>query len=326
MIITRTPLRISFVGGGSDLKEFYSKFGGSVLSTSIDKYIYLSMHPYFNGEKYFLKYSQNELVGNVEDIKHPILRQLFKDYKIKGVDFNSSADIPSGTGLGSSSSFTAGLTTLCNAYTKKYMNQEEIAEYACQVEIEKLGEPIGKQDQYACAVGGLNFIQFEEDESVKVQKIILEKDKRIHLQNNLMMFYLGETRKASSILAKQRTNTIKDEKTIKNLKKMVDLSIVLKKELQNGNIDAMGDILHRGWMYKKELTSNISNSSIDQYYDLALKNGALGGKLLGAGGGGFLLFYVPEEFQKNVRESLKNLNELKFNFSTEGTKVIHYEV
>jgi len=325
MIITRTPLRISFAGGGSDLKEYYLKYGGSVLSTSIDKYIYLSMHPYFNATKYFLKYSQNELVDNVKDIDHKIIRQVFKDYDISGVDFNSSADIPSGTGLGSSSSFTVGLAKLCSAYNSKYMDSEEIAKYACEVEIEKLMEPIGKQDQYACAIGGLNFIEFCQDGKVIAEKIILEKNRLQLLQDNLLMFYLGNTRSASNILSEQKKNTINDDKKVENIHKMVKLSVELKNELLSGNIDAMGDVLHRGWMYKKELASKISNEKIDKYYDLAIKNGALGGKLLGAGGGGFLLFYAAEENHPKIRKALINLEELNFNFSFEGTKLLHYD-
>ena len=293
MIITRTPFRVSFAGGGSDLKEYYLKYGGSVLSVSIDKYIYLSMHPYFNNDKFFLKYSKNELVNDVDEIEHKIIKQVFKDFKISGVDFSSSADIPSGTGLGSSSSFTAGLTKLCCAYTDKYMSLEDIAKYACEVEIDKLNEPIGRQDQYACAIGGLNFIEFGLDGNVTTEKIIMEENKLQQLQDNLLMFYLGNTRSASNILSEQKENTINDEKKIENLHKMVNLSRKLKRELIKGNIDAMGDILHKGWTYKKELASKISNKIIDDYYDTALRNGAIGGKLLGAGGGGFLLFYAP---------------------------------
>jgi len=325
MIITRTPLRISFAGGGSDLREYYLKYGGSVLSTSIDKYIYLSMHPYFNANKYFLKYSRNELVDNVDNIDHKIIRQVFKDYNILGVDFNSSADIPSGTGLGSSSSFAVGLIKLCNAYTNKYMSSEEIAKYACEIEIEKLKEPIGKQDQYACALGGLNFIKFCQDESVIPEKIILEKNKLHQLQNNLLIFYLGDTRSSSSILSEQKQNSMNDNKKIENIHKIVKLSVELRDELLSGNIDAMGDVLHRGWMYKKELATKISNDKIDKFYELAISNGAMGGKLLGAGGGGFLLFYASEVNHHRIRKSLKNLKELDFNFSQGGTKILHYD-
>lgn len=325
MIITRTPFRVSFAGGGSDLKEYYSKHGGSVLSVTINKYIYLAMHPYFHEKKYFLKYSENELVNNVNDIKHRIIRQVFKDYKISGVDFNSSADIPSGTGLGSSSAFTAGLITLCNAATNKYMSKEDIAKYACDIEIDKLGEPIGKQDQYACSVGGLNFFTFNKNGSVSVEKVLMKDIKLKQLEENLMLFYLGSTRSASSILTEQREVTVNCKKRINNLHTMVALSEELKSELQRSNIDAMGDILHRGWMYKKELTSKISNQTIDHYYSLALQNGAQGGKLLGAGGGGFLLFFVPKNKQKNVRKSLPILKEMPFKFDNEGTKVIYYD-
>ena len=324
MIITRTPLRISFAGGGSDLKEYYLNHGGSVLSVAINKYIYLSMHPFFHGNKYLLKYSQNELVDNVDDIQHRIIKQVFKDYNISGVDFNSSADIPSGTGLGSSSSFTAGLTTLCSTYNNNYMSLEDIAEYACEVEIDKLKEPIGKQDQYACAVGGLNFIKFNQDDTVSVEKVILKHEKIKQLEDNLFLFYLGTTRSASEILTEQKKNTINDQQKVNALHKMVALSQDLKMELVNNNIDAMGEILHTGWMYKKELAAKISNERIDHYYNIGIKNGATGGKLLGAGGGGFLLFYVKENNHKRVKNAMKDLEEIEFKFNFEGTKVIHY--
>lgn len=324
MIITRTPFRVSFAGGGSDLKEYYLKYGGSVLSVSIDKYVYLSMHPYFRENKFFLKYSSNELVDDADKIQHKIIKQIVKDYNIKGIDFNSSADIPSGTGLGSSSAFTSGLITLCNAYTGKYMNKENIASYACDIEINKLGEPIGKQDQYACAVGGLNFIKFNQDDTVSLEKILLPSEKVKNLQENLLMFYLGTTRAASSILAEQKNNTISNQQKVENLHKMVKLSEELRIELLKGNIDSMGEILHKGWMYKKELASQISNEKIDYYYDLAIKNGATGGKLLGAGGSGFLLFYVDKSNHEQLRNAMTDLEELRFNFDNEGTKVIYY--
>ncbi len=322
MIISRTPFRISFAGGGSDLKEYYQQHGGSVLSVTIDKYVYLSMHPYFNEDKYLLKYSSIELVEKTEEIKHRIIKQVFTDYGIRGVDFNSSADIPSGTGLGSSSAFTSGLINLCNAYLGKYISKEIIAQQACNTEIQKLGEPIGKQDQYACAIGGLNFIEFNENDTVSIEKVKMLPESYQQLEQNLMMFYLGVTRKASDILTEQKHNTSSDQRKVENLHKMVQLSKELKKELVSNNIDAMGDILHQGWMYKKELASNISNGGIDQYYDLAIRAGAKGGKLLGAGGGGFLLFYVPVDRQHEVRVALAELSELKFEFDNTGTKII----
>jgi len=324
MIISRTPFRISFAGGGSDIKEYYLEYGGSVLSTSIDKYIYLSMHKYFNENKFFLKYSKNELVDNVDKIDHKIIKCVLKDYRIKGIDFNSSADIPSGTGLASSSAFTVGLSTLCNAYTNKYLSKENVAKYACDVEIKKLNEPIGKQDQYACAIGGLNFIEFNQDDSVSIEKIILTSEKTNMLDNNLLMFYLGSTRLASDILIEQKENILTNKTKVMSLHKIVKLSQELKSELSQGNIDAMGDILHRGWMYKKELASKISNDDINYYYNLAIRHGAMGGKLLGAGGNGFLLFYVPSDKQQDVRNVLKDLQETKFSFEQEGSKILYY--
>ena len=324
MIITRTPFRISFAGGGSDLRNYYEKFGGSVLSVSINKYIYLSMHPYFDDDSYLLKYSKTEQAKTLEDIQHPIIRTVFEKYGIKGVDFNSSADIPSGTGLASSSAFTVGLINLCNVYTDKYMNKEDIAELACKVEIEDLKEPIGKQDQYACACGGLNFIEFQKDGVVDVEKLYLQTDAYRVLEKNLLMFYTGKTRAAGSILAEQKKNTTNDEAKINNLHKMVQLSKDLKEELLKGNINAMGEILHTGWMYKKELANGISNPNIDHYYELAMQNGALGGKLLGAGGGGFLLFYVEEQHRTRVRKALQDLKEINFSFDSKGTQVIYY--
>ncbi len=324
MIITRTPFRISFAGGGSDLKEYYLEHGGSVVSTTIDKYIYLSMHPYFSNNKIFLKYSKNELVERTQDIEHNIIRTLFTDYKITGVDFNSSADVPAGTGLGSSSTFTVGCITLCNAYCNTCMTRDKVAEYACQVEIERLKEPIGKQDQYAAAYGGLNSIRFFQDDTVSVERIILDKTRRQRLENSLMMFFLGDTREARKILAEQQQNIRLDGKKIDNLHKMVQLSETLRNAFCRGDIDVLGEILHAGWMYKKELSSGISNGRIDHYYELARNNGARGGKLLGAGGCGFLLFSVPEDDRDRLRHALAELMEFPFQFENTGTTVIYY--
>lgn len=324
MIITRTPFRISFAGGGSDLRNYYEKFGGSVLSVSINKFIYLSMHPYFDENAYLLKYSKTENVQNVDEIQHPIIRTVFKKYGIKGVDFNSSADIPSGTGLASSSAFTVGLINLCNVFTDRYMNREDIAKEACRIEIEDLKEPIGKQDQYACACGGLNFISFHKCGAVDVEKLYLQNDAYHVLEKNLLMFYTGQTRAAGSILAEQKKNTTDDQAKINNLHKMVQLSKDLREELLRGNTNAMGEILHAGWMYKKELAKGISNPEIDRNYELARESGALGGKLLGAGGGGFLLFYVEEQYRNKVRRALSHLKEIDFKFDNKGTNVIYY--
>ena len=324
MIITRTPLRVSFAGGGSDLPSYYEKFGGAVLSTAIDKYIYLSMHPYFFKSGYFLKYSNVEHASILDDIKHPIIREVFRLYDIKGVDLSSSADVPSGNGLSSSSAFTTGLIHLCNAYKELYKTKSEIAAEACHVEIDILGEPIGKQDQYACACGGLNFIQFERTGEVTVEKVYLTSDGYRRLENNLMLFYTGITRSASSILQEQKSNTTHDSKKIENLHKMVGLAGNLRDELLRNNIDAMGEILHQGWLLKRELASKVTSPQINDWYERALRAGALGGKLLGAGGGGFLLFYVQEQNHQRVRDALSDLKEMPFTFDNKGTTIIHF--
>lgn len=322
MVISKTPLRISFVGGGSDLPSYYLNHGGAVLSTSIDKYIYLSMHKYFLDKKYFLKYSSNEHVSSLSSIKHPIIREVFTHFNISGVDFNSSADLPSGTGMGSSSSFTAGLINLCCSYNGHYMTQEQIANLACRIEIDVLKEPIGKQDQYACSVGGLNFIEFHRDNTVTVERLNVDEYVSMALCNNLLLFYLGNTRSASSILGEQKTN-IEEGRKVENLGKMVDLAYCVRSALLNGDIDSLGESLHSGWLLKKELASGITSKLIDFYYDLALDAGAVGGKLLGAGGGGFLLFYVKPEKQIAVKNALKDLSFVEFNFEKYGTTKIY---
>lgn len=323
MIISRTPFRISFAGGGSDLPDFYRKFTGAVLSTTIDKYVYLSMHEYFNGQQILLKYSKNELVDSYDQIKHPIIREIFSDYKLTGVDFNSNADMPAGTGLASSSAFTACLINLCNAYTGKFMTKEVIAKYACDIEINRLGEPIGKQDQYACAIGGMNFIEFYKDESVSVEKIVLSNEKNFELNSSLLLFYLGTNRVAGDILKEQKKNINNDYSKIGILSKMVELAYELREDLKKNNIDTFGKILNKGWSLKKEMASCISNAEIDRYYDLAVKNGAEGGKLVGAGGGGFLLFFCKLENQDRLRKALSDLKEVSFNFDNTGSTIIY---
>ncbi|GHT44814.1 GHMP kinase [Endomicrobiia bacterium] len=323
MIITRTPFRISFAGGGSDISSYYEKFGGAVVSTTINKYIYLSMHPLFFKDKYFLKYSQTEHTDSLNGIQHNIIREVFRMYGIRGVDFNSSADIPSGTGLASSSAFTTGLINLCNVYNRQYCGKECIAEQTCDIEINRLGEPIGKQDQYACACGGLNFIRFNSNGSVDVEKLLLNNDVYYKLEKNLLMFYTGVSRKTNVILAEQKNSIECDTRKIENLHKMVSLARELKTELLHGNVDSIGEILHTGWMYKKELAASITNEGIDRIYELGCANGASGGKLLGAGGGGFVLFYAKEENHNRLRAAMHDYSEVNFKFDNNGTQVIH---
>lgn len=321
MIITKTPFRVSFCGGGSDMANFYEKYGGCVLSTSINKYCYISIHPYFNENQTLLKYSENELVDSPDQIKHRIFRQVLTDMGIHGVEISSTADIPGGTGLGSSSTFTVGLLNTLNCYKGKFVSKDKLAKLACEVEIEKLGNPIGKQDQYGAALGGLNFINFNQDGSVSHEPILMEGKTYKKLQKNLLMFYTGTTRSANTILAEQTKNITSDDKA-RNLLKMCGLAKDMKVALENNDISSFGKILDEGWQLKKELASGIANPAIDEAYEIAMKNGALGGKLLGAGGGGFLLFYCEEEKQDQLKKAI-GLRELDFSFERDGTSVIY---
>jgi D-glycero-alpha-D-manno-heptose-7-phosphate kinase len=322
MIISRTPLRISFAGGGSDLPGFYTCEQGAVLSTAIDKYVYLAVHRFFDTDKIQLKYSRTELVNNVSDIRHPIFKECLSMYHVKGIDINSIADVPAGTGLGSSSSFTVGLIHVLNAYRQKYVSQEYLAAMACEIELERLKEPIGKQDQYAAAYGGLNFIRFNCDGSVEVEKIIMQSNTKQQLERNLIMIYTGDTRSASVILQQQSEAMLQsDKRRIQHI--MVQQAFELKKLLQDNRIDDFGQLLHEGWLLKKTLTAGISNSEIDSLYQKGLNAGAVGGKLLGAGGGGFILFYCPEEKQVSFRKAMSGYRELPFHFDRQGSKIIY---
>ena len=306
MIITRAPFRVSFCGGGSDLPGFYEKYGGCVLSTTIRKYMYLTIHNYFEKDKIVLKYSKTEIVDNYDQIEHRIFKQCLKDYDIKGVELSSMADIPAGTGLGSSSTFTVALLQLLNTYKGTYQSKYKLAKDACEVEIDKLKEPIGKQDQFAAAFGGLKFYEFMPNGFVNVEPVVMAPESYKKLENNILMFYLGGTHSASEILKEQSQNVkALDKAAVQN--KMCDLTRELKAELQNNNVDAMGELLHKNWMLKKTLASGITNPLIDETYDLAMAAGATGGKLLGAGGAGFMIFYVPQSKHEDVRRALCNL-------------------
>lgn len=322
MIISRTPFRISFAGGGSDLPSFYRREPGAVLSTSINKYMYIAIHPYFDPSKSLIKYSKTEFVDSFYEIKHPLIRQVLSDYNVMGVDLNSIADIPSGTGLGSSSSFTVGLLNAVRAYLGKATSGEKLAKLACEVEIDKVGSPIGKQDQYAAACGGLNFITFYGDESVNVEKIIMNPNKKQELQDNLMMVFVGGEHSANTILKSQQA-AISDEKKFQTQRDMVKLAYDLRHSLESNDIDDFGRILHEGWLMKKSLTSGISTSIVDEMYERGIKAGALGGKLLGAGGAGFILFYCPKEHQDAFRKQMGVIRELDVAFDDFGSKIIY---
>lgn len=321
MIITRAPFRVSFCGGGSDLPNFYEKYGGCVLSTTIKKYMYLTIHNYFEKDQIVLKYSKTEIVKDFDKIEHRIFKQCLKDFDIKGVELSSMADIPAGTGLGSSSTFTVALLHLLHTYKGEYVSKYRLAKEACEIEIKKLGDPIGKQDQFAAAFGGLKFYEFMPNGFVNVEPIIMAPESYTKLENNLLMFYLGGTHLASVILREQ-TQNIKEVDKATIQKEMCEIARQLKAELQNNNVDAMGELLHRNWMLKKSLASGISNSLIDDVYEKALKAGATGGKLLGAGGAGFMLFYVPEDKQSEVRAALGDLREMNFELDNSGATIV----
>lgn len=321
MIITKTPFRISFAGGGSDLPDFYEKYGGCVLSTSINRYCYISIHPYFNSRYTLLKYSENELVEELPQIQHRIFNCVLNEAQLHGVEITSTADIPGGTGLGSSSTFTVGLLHTINCYRGKYLSKGTLAAKACQVEIEKLGSPIGKQDQYAAAFGGLNFIRFHPDGGVSVSPIVMQPETYQKLQENLVMFYTGDVRSANSILAEQKRNISSEEKA-QNLQKMCALAEDMKEALEHDDLSSFGSLLHKGWELKRTLASGITNPAIDEAYRTAMENGALGGKLLGAGGGGFLLFYCPPARQEQLRVALR-MQPFPFSFEKDGTSVVY---
>lgn len=323
MIITRTPFRVSFAGGGSDLPSFYRRHEGCVLSMTINKYMYVSIHPTFNRDETVVKYSRTEIVRDVREIQHPIARQLLLDYGMDGVEIVSTADVPSGTGLSTSSAYTVGLIHALSAFRGKLRSQERIAREACELEIEKLGEPIGKQDQYGTAVGGLKFIRFKSDDTVEVEPLVVSRRTLETLEGNLLLFYTGLTHSAGEILQEQSRNVAGEEQKYQNLVRMTQLAYEMRESVVTGDLDEFGRILNENWLLKRELASSISNDRISRYYDLAMASGALGGKLLGAGGGGFLLFYCPKEQQKRLRSALSDLWELPFAMETSGTKIIY---
>lgn len=324
MIIARAPFRVSFCGGGSDLPSFYKQYGGCVLSTTIRKYMYLTIHNYFYKDQIRLKYSQTETVSDYESIQHKYFKQCLKDFEIMGVEINSTADVPSGTGLGSSSSFTVALLHLLHTYKGEYVSKYKLAKDACEIEIEKLGEPIGKQDQFAAAFGGLKFYEFQQNGFVNVKPIEMRPESYKILENNILMFYLGGVHSASEILKEQSQN-VKTVDKAKVQQQMCDLTRTLKEELQKNNVDAMGELLHENWMLKKSLASGISNPLIDETYEKAMYAGALGGKLLGAGGAGFMIFYVKPEKQESVRAALGNLREMDFEMDNIGASIVHVD-
>ncbi len=277
MIISKTPLRMSFVGGGSDLPVFYRKYGGAVVSTAINKFVYVTVNEKFD-DGIRLSYSKTEDARSAEKIKHPLVREALQMLGIRGgIEITSIADIPGkGTGLGSSSSFTVGLLNALHAFANRYASAEKLAQESCAIEIERCGEPIGKQDQYAAAFGGFNLIQFNSDDSVSVEPIICKRETLRQLEENTLVFYTGITRSASALLKTQSATVASDKAKQKTMKRMVELAHQLKAELQKNNLDAFGEIIHENWELKRSLTSGVSSSAIDDWYDRARKSGAVG--------------------------------------------------
>jgi D-glycero-alpha-D-manno-heptose-7-phosphate kinase len=321
VIISRTPFRISFIGGGTDLPEFYHHARGEVLSTTIDKYMYITVNRRFD-HTIRVSYSRTEIASTVVEIEHPIVREALRLVGIDGsIEITSIADIPAGTGMGSSSSFTVGLLNALYAYKGQYISADILARQACEIEIHRLGSPIGKQDQHVVAYGGLQHIRFNPDETVFVDPVICTTETKRQLESNLLLFYTGVTRAAEDILVEQKRAT---NSKLECLCKMRDLCEQAKRILTDGiDLRCFGEILHQGWLLKRALVSCISNGAIDGCYRRAREAGAIGGKLLGAGGGGFLLFYVEPQKQISVRQALSSLKELPFQFEPQGSKIIY---
>lgn len=323
MIISRTPLRVSFAGGGSDMPVYYRRFGGAVVSTAINQFVYVTVNKKFD-HKIRVSYSRTEEARSVERIKHPLVREAMKLLNIHGgIEITSIADIPAkGTGLGSSSSFTVGLLHVLHAYAERYASAEQLARESCIIELERCGEPIGKQDQYAAAFGGLNFIQFNSDDSVSVEPIICNRKILEQLQQYMLVFYTGVTRSASNILKHQQTALVSEKGKQSTMQQMVGLAHQLRRDLQENRLDSFGEIIHEGWRLKKSLAGGISSGLIDECYSKARKAGAIGGKLLGAGAGGFLLFYAPPERHEAISRSLGDLRRVDFQFEAQGSRII----
>jgi len=314
---------MSFAGGGSDIATFYHRHGGAVLSTAIDKYVYVTVSEKFD-HTLRISYSQTEEVESAALVQHPLVREALHLLHVNGgVEITSVADIPSrGTGLGSSSSFTIALLHALHAYQGHYVSAEELARQSCMIEIERCKEPIGKQDQYAAAYGGLNFIQFNQDDSVSIEPVICPRATLRQLESELIVFYTGITRSASELLAHQ-SRVIGgggDKESV--MKSMVKLAFDLRGEFQRNNISTFGDILHESWLLKKSIADSISSPQIDFWYAQARNAGARGGKLLGAGSGGFMVFHAPVESHEAIRVALSDLREVKFGFEPQGSRII----
>lgn len=320
MIIVQTPLRISFFGGGTDFPSFYMEEGGCVLSSAIDKYIFVTVKKRFD-TKLRIGYTQTEMVESIDEIHHELIREALRITGVsKGLEVSTMGDIPSeGSGLGSSSTVTVGVLQALYTYLGEIVSKERLAREACDIEIGKLEKPIGIQDQYIAAYGNMRFFEFCPNGSVRVEKLELPADVRYELNDRFLLFFTGISRRADSVLTEQKSN-IKDRMNV--LREIKHIAYQAKSELQNGNLDGFGSLLHRTWELKKRMAGPISNGTIDEIYNAARKAGAVGGKITGAGGGGFILLYAPHEKHRAIRKAMGGLQELPFQLESDGSKVI----
>lgn len=323
MIITRTPLRISIGGGGTDLPSYYSKHGGFFISAAISQYIYIALHRIFR-PTYLVKYSKLEEVDALDQIQHPIVREAYRLHGIgPGIEMTSQADIPAGTGLGSSGAFNVGLLRALSAWKREHVATHALAEEACHIEMDILGEPIGKQDQFIASFGGMTCFDIDRAGKVTVTPLRMSNATLHDLEENLLLFFTGYSRSASAVLSDQKKRSEKeDPHMIENLHFVKELGLGIKKQLEAGDTEAFAAAMHRHWLKKKERSTGISNDKINDWYELALKNGAMGGKLIGAGGGGFLMFYAKDRAMLRQAMAQAGLTEVRFAFDFEGSKVI----
>ncbi len=323
MIITRSPLRVSLGGGGTDLPSYYEQFGGFLVAAAIDKYVYINIHRRFV-EGYLLKYSHMEEVAAIDDIAHPIIREALRHVgAMPNIEITSMADIPAGTGLGSSGSFTTALLKALHCNAKSLIDPQRLAEEACHIELDLLGEPIGKQDQFIAAYGGITCFEFERDRPVRSTPLKITDETLFNLEDNLLLFFTGYSRSASSILKEQdQKSKEQDTGMIDNLHFVKQIGYESRDALVAGDLAEFGRLMDVHWQHKKKRSGNMSNGDIDRWYQVGMENGALGGKLIGAGGGGFLMFYAEDKVR--LRHAMRGLGlrEVRFRFDFEGTKIL----
>ena len=324
MIITRSPLRITLGGGGTDLPSYYQDHGGFLIAAAIDRYVYVTViRPFKPG--IFLKYSKLENVDRVDDVQHPIMREAIRmlEFKTPQIEITTLTDIPAGTGLGSSGSFTTALLKALHAHRRKLLHPDELAQMACDIEINRLKEPIGKQDQYIAAFGGITCFTFNRDGTVEAEPLKISMDTLFDLEDNLLLFFTGFSRSASSILKDQDARTREsDGEMLGNLHYVKDLGLRTRKALEEGRVATLGELMHEQWENKRKRSGGITNPQIDEWYEVGRANGATGGKLVGAGGGGFLLFYASDRNRLRHAMARAGLEEVRFRFDFEGTKVL----